>query len=385
MNAVDLELHAQELLPETEKLRREVRLFLRQQEDAGVFQPECDAWLREFSPDFSRELGRRGWIGMTWPTIYGGAGRTAVDRFVVTEELIAAGAPVAAHWTSDRQTGSALLRYGSEPQRRKFLPAMARGECYFAVGMSEPDSGSDLASIKTRAVLENGRWTLNGHKIWTSHADKQHFIVLLCRTSVDDGDRHVGLTQFIVDLRAPGISVRPIRLMSGEAHFNEVFIEDVLVDDEMRLGEVDGAWAQVTGELAHERSGPERFLSTFPLFRCLIDAAHESSDTAVEIAAGRLWAEAWVLREFSLRIAGELSANRVPATQGALMKDLGTAFERTVIDTTRAVLQTRPSRQSTDKINYHLATALLNSPAFTIRGGSTEILRGLICRSLGVR
>lgn len=246
-------------------LRAEVREFLHEELAVGSFSPACDSWFSQYSPEFSRKLGECGWLGMTWPERYGGRERSAIERFVVTEELLAAGAPVTAHWIADRQSGPSILRYGTEEQKQKFLPDIARGECFFSIGMSEPESGSDLASVKTYAEPTDEGWRITGNKIWTGGAHRAHYFIILCRTSPESEDRHAGLSQFIVDLSSQGLTVEPIRLLTGEHVFNEVVLEGVEVPESMLLGRLGDGWKQVTSELAYERSGPERFLSTFPL------------------------------------------------------------------------------------------------------------------------
>ncbi len=213
---VDLALPSVALAPETETLRAEVRGFLASERDAGRLVPHCDVWLSGWDEDFSRELGRRGWLGMTLPVDYGGRGRGALERYVVTEELLAAGAPVAAHWIADRQIGPSLLRFGTEYQKQHYLPRIAAGECYFGIGMSEPDSGSDLASVRTKATRADGGWRLSGTKVWTSGAHHAHAFFALARSApAEDRNRHVGLSQFIVELDSPGVDVRPIHLLTG--------------------------------------------------------------------------------------------------------------------------------------------------------------------------
>ena len=360
-------------------LRGDVRAFLAEQ----VFVPRCDAWGSAWgwSPPFSRALAARGWIGMTWPRRYGGAGRSALDRYVVTEELLAAGAPVSAHWVADRQTGPALLRFGTEEQRERFLPAMARAEWAFAIGMSEAGSGSDLASVATRAERVDGGWRVEGTKKWTGGAHVADFFVVLCRTSPPGEDRHAGLTQLIVDLRSPGISTRPIRLMHGVHQWNEVRLDGVFVPDGMILGEVGAGWGQVVAELANERSGPERVLSTFPLLAAFAAAAEAEDDPRVLTALGALVARLAALRRLSLGVACALDEGRSPEVQAALVKDLGTAFERDVVEAARAA---RPflRRGSDARLDELLAQAQLSTPGFTLRGGTTEILRSIVARQL---
>jgi alkylation response protein AidB-like acyl-CoA dehydrogenase len=375
-----LDLPAVSLPASALRLRTEVRAFLSASRRQGDFEPRCDAWLREFSPDFSRALGERGWLGMTWPARYGGHDRTALDRFVVVEELLAAGAPVAAHWVADRQSGPSILRFGNEEQRRELLPRMARGEIFFAIGMSEPDTGSDLKSVRTKAVRQGEDWVVHGTKVWTSHAHRCHYMILLCRTSPAGADPREGLTQFLVDLSLPGITMRPIISAAGEHHFNEVVFDDARIPGRMLLGEEGNGWAQVTAELTHERSGPERFLSTFPVLLALLEEAPADGSWDSEI--GRLVADLLALRHMSLGIAGLLEAGHAPGVQAALVKDLGTAFESDVIDIARSLQPRRPSLDTDNVFDRHLAEALLHSPGATLRGGTTEILRGLIAKGL---
>jgi len=289
-------------------LRAEVREFLRTQS----FTPSVDTWLSSWDEEFTTALAARGWIGMTVPKSYGGHGRSFQERFVVTEELLAAGAPVAAHWIADRQIVPSLLKYGTEHQKETFLPRIARGECFFGIGMSEPDSGSDLASVRTRATSVDGGWALTGTKVWTSGAHLAHAFIGLARTEpADPAHRHAGLSQFIVDLRGPGVEIRPIISMNGAHHFNEVILDEAFVPDDMVFGEIGNGWAQVTSELAFERSGPERFLSTFPLL-----AACAQRDAGAEF--GQLVARVAGLHQMSSSAAGTSAGScrsNAPATE----------------------------------------------------------------------
>ena len=373
-------------LPEAAvRLRGEVREFLAQETAAGTFAPHCDSWLSGFSPEFSRKLGERGWVGMTWPRQYGGQERSGLERFVVTEELLAAGAPVAAHWIADRQTGPLLLRYGTEAQRQRFLPGIARGEIYFAIGMSEPDSGSDLASIRTTAHRVDGGWRLSGQKVWTSHAHLSHYMITLCRNSPATEDRHAGLSQLLVPIASPGVAVRPIPILTGAHHFNEVIFDDVEIPDDLVVGEIGNGWRQVMSELAYERSGPERFLSTFPLFVELVRVLGESPEASVAGSLGRLVARLWTLHQMSLAVAGLLDAGQAPEVEAALVKDLGTRFERESAEAVRLLVSAEPTLGSSDHFEKLLAQAILHAPGFTLRGGTTEILRGIVARGLGLR
>jgi alkylation response protein AidB-like acyl-CoA dehydrogenase len=362
--------------PEQARLRAEVRAYLAREraDDPGAFAG------RGYDAEFSKRLGARGWLGMVIPARYGGAGRTPLDQFVVAEELLAAGAPIGAHHAAERQTAPMLLRYGSAELRERFLPAIAAGTAGFALGMSEPDSGSDLASVRTRAVPVAGGWRLTGTKVWTSWADRVGHAVVLCRTATG-GRKHDGLSQLIVDLRAPGVQVRPIRTLDGRAHFSEVVFDEVQVPEGMLLGDDGRGWAQIGAELAYERGGPDRWLSTFAVYRALVRAA-PSLDPPGEVAdaVGRCAAWYRVLHELSLGIAHAVTAGREPAVEAAAVKDLGTAFEQRVVELAREFLA--GDRPAPPELVAAVYDHLLVAPGFTIRGGSTEILRTIVAREL---
>ena len=381
------------------ELRSQVRGFLSTERTAGRFVPACDAWLSGWDESFSRRLADHGWVGMTIPREYGGQGRSALERYVVVEELLAAGAPVAAHWVSDRQVGPNLLRYGSEPLKQRYLPAIAQGTCYFAIGLSEPDAGSDLAAVRTTGTRADGGWTVSGTKIWTSGAHRAHALIALLRTGPPDGrQRHVGLSQLLIELDQPGVTIRPIISMTGEHHFNEVVFDAVFVPDEQVVGTIGDGWAQVTSELAYERSGPERLLSTFVLLDTLVGelAARSgdsgsgdlgSGDLGSAGAVGRVVARLWACRQMSLAVAGALAAGEAPEIAAALVKDVGTRLESEIIEVARmltATLRVEPDPEGSGMAGL-LAQAILHAPGFTLRGGTNEILRGIVARGLALR
>lgn len=366
-------------------LRGEVRQFITEQRAAGAFVPSIDCWQIGWDEQFSRSIAQRGWIGMTVPTRYGGHGRSFQERFVVSEELLAAGAPLAAHWIADRQIAPALLKFGSPHLQELLLPGIVAGECYFGIGMSEPDSGSDLASVRTRANRVADGWRLNGTKVWTSGAQHCHYLVVLARTAPwDPAARHAGLSQFIVDLTAPGVTVRPIRSMDGLLHFNEVVLDDVQLAASMLLGEVGQGWRQVTSELSFERSGPERWLSTFALYRELLDRDREKA--ADQMIPGRLFARLAGLHQMSSSVAHALDARQDAEVAATVVKLLGTALEGDIVefaDLTSDALAGADDRA--DRFQEYLTAGLLRRPGFTLRGGTNEILRGVIARALGMR
>jgi acyl-CoA dehydrogenase len=368
-----------------ETLRQDVRAFLREEIASGAITPKIDQWLSGWDPAFSRRLAARGWVGMALPEQYGGSSAGPLARFVVIEELLAAGAPVAAHWIADRQSGPSILKFGSEEQKTTYLPRIAKGECYFGIGMSEPDTGSDLASVRTRGTKVDGGWVLNGTKVWTSGAHQADALIALVRTEPLSDSRHAGLTQMIVDLPNPGIQIRPIYLMTGEHDFNEVVFENAFIPDSRVLGAPGSGWAQVTSELAMERSGPERILSTFPLLVFALRALEAAGQGVDEVRFGSMLARLWSLRQLSVAVAGQLDAGEDPAIAAALVKNLGTQFESLLIDSVRVLVDVEPDLGSEDELARTLAYAVLHSPGFTLRGGTNQILQGIVAKALGGR
>jgi alkylation response protein AidB-like acyl-CoA dehydrogenase len=364
-------------------LRAEVRDFLASTIPTRTPLQRAESW-NGFDAGFSRSMGQRGWIGMTWPKQYGGHERSTLERYVVLEEMLAAGAPVAAHWIADRQSGPALIRYGTEEQRREILPRIAAGECFFCIGMSEPDSGSDLAATRTRATKVQGGWVVNGTKLWTTNGHLAHYMILFCRTG-DSEERHGNTSQFLVDLSLPGITIRPISALTGEHHFNEVVFQDAFLPEGALLGRVGSGWEQVMGELAYERSGPERFLSSFALLVELVRVLGRDPSERAAIAIGRLIARIATLRRMSRSVAAMLAEGIDPSLQAAIVKDLGAMVEQEIPEIARLLVS--PETAPADAGDYVavLAYLTMHAPSFSLRGGTREILRGIIARGLGLR
>lgn len=384
--SVTLHLELPEISETAEALRRDVRAFVAEERGSGRLPPPERIGLG-FSVEMTKRIAAKGWIGLTWPEVYGGQARSAVERYVVTEELLAAAVPVAAHWVADRQSGPVLLKFGTEEQRRFYLPRIAAGDCYFCIGMSEPDSGSDLASLKARADKVPGGWRINGRKIWTTNAHRVHYMIALARTSDAEGSRHAGFSQLIVDLTLPGVSISPIISMAGEHDFNEVLMEDVFVSDEALIGQEGNGWNQVSAELAYERSGPERWLSSFRLISELVDVLGPSARPSTSEELGRLLSHLLSLRQLSMSVASMIQQGKSPNVEAAIVKDLGTKFEQEAVRVVRNIVSAEDlvSGGRAARLKTLLAHAQLMSPAFTIRGGTNEILRGIIARGIGLR
>ncbi|WP_326540586.1 acyl-CoA dehydrogenase family protein [Pseudorhodoferax sp.] len=385
MHHTPLRLEPGRLDARAEARRAQVRRFLDEARAAGQFEPSCDCWVKGFSRAFSRSAGAAGLLGITWPRAFGGQEGSPLERFVVIEELLAAGAPVGAHWIAERQMGPSILRFGNDRQKAEILPRIARGELVMAAGYSEPDVGSDLASVKTRAERVEGGWRLTGTKVWTTQGHHADYMFVLCRTAREE-DRHAGLSILIVQLPAEGVRIRPILLLTGEHHFNEVSMDGVFVPDAMVLGQVNDGWNIISSELVHERSGPERFMSTFPLLVELVRQAQATpQDARALVAVGELVARLRALRNMSISIATALEQGQVPQVEAALVKDLGTRFEGDVAETARLLFPALPSLHSADLYARYLAQSVMHAPAFTLRGGANEVLRGIVARGLGMR
>jgi alkylation response protein AidB-like acyl-CoA dehydrogenase len=374
-----------ELTPAELSLQAEVRAFLAAELGGEAGRRPGLGMNGAASREFSRKLGARGWLGMALPKRYGGAERSAVDRFVVTEELLRYGAPVGHHWLADRQTGAVINRFGTDEQKARFLPGIASGEFGFSVGLSEPGAGSDLAAIRTRAVRGGDGWVISGQKVWTTGAHRNDYIVVLCRTS-DEPDRRDGLTQFIVDLAAPGLAVHPIAMLDGSADFNEVVFDNVAVGPDAVLGDLGHGWSQTTAELALERGGPDRFMSVYPVVEAFLREAGSAEPACLGEQArrflGRATAAFWVLRNMALSIARAVDRGESSVHQAALLKEMATRFEQDVITALLEVIDIQPACDSPSIFEQILCEAILTRPVFTIRGGTSEILRSVAAKAI---
>ena len=333
-------------------------------------------------PAFSKLLGDAGLIGMTWSREYGGHERSSLERYVVLEELLASGAPVGAHWIADRQTGGMLLNYGQEEEKRRWVPGMARGEVFACIGLSEPNSGSDLASVKTTAQKKGDRWVIYGQKVWTTGAHFSHVMIALVRTT-PGSQRNEGLSQFVIPMDAPGVTIRPIIDLTGGHDFNEVFFDSVELEEHALVGTEGNGWRQVTAELSLERSGPERYLSSTALFLELLRHVGPTTDSNVRQLVGKLAAEMWTLRMMSATVAAKLASGEDPALEATIVKDLGNSFEQAMPALVQAAVDLDLAGEA--PLARVLGHLLQVSPSFSLRGGTREILKGIIARGLGLR
>jgi alkylation response protein AidB-like acyl-CoA dehydrogenase len=375
---------------EQEKLRQEVRGFLEEEVKNGSFEVHCDAWMGGYSSEFSRKIGKRGWIGLCWPKDCYGQGRSYIDRMVLTEEIVRYGAPAAAHWFADRQMGPSIIRHGNDEQKEYFLPRIARGELVFGIGMSEPEAGCDLASLRTRATEDGDSYILNGQKVWTSGAHYIDYLYLVARTD-PDVPKHKGISEFIVDMHLPGIDVRPLIDMTGGHHYNEVFLDNVRVPKSSLVGGINRGWYQIAEQLDYERSGVERLMTNYPLYQDLIAYAKQTNngdkplaeEPTVRNKLADLTIRYEVGRLLTYRVAWVLDQGRLPTTEAAMAKAFCTAFEQNLAHMATQLTglygQLRQDSKVTPRpFRESPAESYIFSPGYTIQGGTSEILKNII-------
>jgi acyl-CoA dehydrogenase len=376
-----IDFDAVELPDHLRATREGVREFLQRE-----YLPNKSEMGSAFSPEFSRLCGEAGSIGMTWSKQYGGGEKSFLERYIVCEEMLAAGAPVWGHWVADRQSGPMLLGYASEEIKNDLIPKIIAGELFFCIGLSEPDSGSDLFAAKAAAKKTSEGWALNGTKLWTSGARQADYMIALMRTekATEDNRRH-GLTQFLVPMNTPGITVRPVKNMAGDSEFNEVHFDNVIIPSDHALGEINGAWKQASKELAYERSGSERFLETFAVFQALADYVHQNPKIHLQEALGTLVADLYSFRQMSLSVAMMLEQGKAPMVESALVKDLGTIWQQALPERVRSIVGGESDFADQPELRSVIDRMLKIAPKLTIQGGTTEVLRGIIARGLGLR
>ena len=378
------------LSPAEAELREATREFLATDPALAARPFPEDGWITGFDPAFSARLAARGFVGMTWPKALGGGERSYVERLVVTEELLRAGAPVAAHWFGDRQIGPALLAHGNAAQQQSLIPAIARAELCFCIGMSEPGAGSDLSGLQTRALRDGDSYVISGQKTWTSFADRADYCYLVARTD-PDARPHRGISELLVPMDTPGISVRPIVDMVGDSHFGEVFFDDVRIPCGLRIGTENRGWYQIMEQLDYERSGIERLISNYPLWHDLLRAAKASGkarDPRLRQRIAAIESGYHAGRLMVYRVARELSEGRVPNRETAAAKIFCTSLEQQVAELAGEILgpavQLRPE-SARAPLAGRAARALLYAHAYTIQGGTNNILKNIIAtRGLGL-
>ena len=344
---------------------------------------------------YEQALKERGWLTMAWPKEYGGLGAPHFDQLIFAEESAAVGAPLGGQ--SVQMVGPLLMIHGTDEQKLEHLPKISSGEVMWCQGFSEPGSGSDLASLRTRAVRDGDEYVINGQKIWTSNARHADFIHVLTRTD-PDAPKHRGITYFMLDMRTPGISVRPLVQMHGAANFNETFFEDVRVPAGNMIGEENRGWYAATTTLDFERSGVSRFANAKRVLDKLIDHAKEpdSRSPGVRIADQPMaraaladqYIETEIARYLSYRVAWMQSQSLVPNYEASMSKVYGSEFQqrtaRMGINVLGLAGTLKPASPHA-KLEGAFCQMYMSSVARTIGAGTSEIQRNIIAtRGLGL-
>ncbi len=381
--------------PEQEAFRKEVSDFLEEEIRNGTFQPMCDGWIQGYSPDLTGKMAARGWIGLSWPREYGGQGRSETDRLILTEELLRYGAPAACHWFADRQIGRSIIAHGTEEQKQELLPLVLKGEAYIGLGMSEPEAGSDLASLQTRAVEDGDDYIIDGQKMWTSCARFMTHVYLVARTD-PDAPKHRGISEFIIDAGLPGISIRPTIDITGSEAWGEVFYDGVRVSKKHLIGEKNRGFYQILNQLDYERAGLERLMGNYPLFKSIIEFTRETERNGVPLCKdplirdklARLQVEFEVGRLLTYRVVLVMEQGRAPNVEAAMAKAYCTTFEQRLASVATEILGLYGQLVAESKWAPILGMAphsYLGSKGYSLQAGTTEVLKNIVAtRGLGL-
>ncbi len=381
--------------PEQEAFRKEVSDFLEEEIRNGTFQPMCDGWIQGYSPGFTRKMAARGWIGLSWPRECGGQGRSETDRLILTEELLRYGAPAACHWFADRQIGRSLIAHGTEEQKQELLPLILKGEAYIGLGMSEPEAGSDLASLQTRAVEDGDDYIIDGQKMWTSCARFMTHVYLVARTD-PDAPKHRGISEFVIDASLPGISIRPTIDITGSEAWGEVFYDGVRVSKRHLIGEKNRGFYQILNQLDYERAGLERLMGNYPLFEAIIEFTRETEyngvplckDPLIRDKLARLQVEFEMGRLLTYRVVLVMEQGRAPNVEAAMAKAYCTTFEQRLASVATEILGLYGQLVAESKWAPILGMAphsYLGSKGYSLQAGTTEVLKNIVAtRGLGL-
>jgi alkylation response protein AidB-like acyl-CoA dehydrogenase len=377
--------------PAQQAFREEVRDFLRTELPAG--RPAAgDAESYDYGRQFSKKLAARGWIGLAWPKALGGKELGTIEQTIFNEEMITGDAPTGYHFVAERQMGPSIFRQGTEEQKQYFIPRILSADVSFAIGMSEPGAGSDLANVQTRAVIDGDDYVVNGQKIWTSNAHRADWLWLVCRTD-PAAPKHRGISVLLLDMKSPGITVRPLINLANRHGFNEVFFDNVRVPRKNLVGEENRGWYITAENLDFERSGIDRLASTGRLYRDILDYVRGRTDVTgeqarvarIELAEREI--EYQIGRIIAYRVSWLTSQGRIPNYEASMSKVYGAEWSQRIARTGMkvanafAMTATPEERRLREKIEL----AYLITSADTIRGGTSEIQRNIIAtRGLGL-
>ena len=375
---------------EQEQFRKDVVGFLEKEMEKGIFSTKSNYFIESSSPEFSKRLAENGWLGLTWPKEYGGAERSYVDRTILMEELMRYQAPLMFHFFGERQMGPGLMHFGNEEQRQEFLPKIINAEISFCLGMSEPGAGSDVAAVKTTAREEGDYYVVNGQKTWTTHAHNADYVWTLAMTD-PEGSKHKNLSEFIIDIKTPGVTVRPLLNMIGVHSFNEVYFDDVKVHKKYLVGKKNRGFQQMLAQVDYERAGIERLMQNYPLLVGLKEYIKDTplaSDSLVRDKLAQLEIEFQVGRLLIYKVAWVIDSGKIPNYEAAISKSFCTVYEQKLGNVATEMLgqfgHVMPGFANTP-LDGDAAESYLWSPSYTIQGGTLEILKSVIAgRGLGL-
>jgi alkylation response protein AidB-like acyl-CoA dehydrogenase len=370
------------LTPEEEAFRDEVRAWLKENHPGD--EPDGEEAKFEFRRAWQRKMHDAGWAGISWPKEYGGRGATLVEQAIFSEEMARSKAPSPANVLGLVMGGPVVIAHGSEEQKERFLEPILSAAEIWCQGFSEPESGSDLASLKTKAVRDNGGWRVSGQKVWTTYAHEAKWCMLLARTDTD-APKHKGLTYFICDMEQDGVEVRPLRQITGEAEFNEIFFEGAHVDDENLVGGEGNGWMVAITTLMHERAGlgAASAISVRRDLDELIGVINErglGDDPVIRQRIAELKIGVEALRLGSLRALTQQMKVGVPGPEGSIAKWEWATLNQKLTELAADVLGPEALRPGAE-----WSYRLLRSRANSIEGGTTDVMKNIVAeRVLGL-
>jgi alkylation response protein AidB-like acyl-CoA dehydrogenase len=383
--------------PEDEAFRAELRAFLDNELPAWwktVFVD--DARAMPFTRELCQKLAARGWLTLSWPKEHGGADGSVWQQAVVREEMWAAGEPRGPQYMNLNYIGPLIMRFGTPEQQARHLPRMAAGDVIWCQGFSEPEAGSDLASLKTRAARDGDHYVVNGQKIWNSYADAPADHCLLLARTDPEAKKQLGISMFLVDMRTPGITVRPIPSMAGKSEFSEIFFDDAVIPVTDRLGDENNGWTLVGEGLAFERIGIARYARANRVLEHLVAYARETivdgrplaEDPAVRARLAMLAVRIEAAKLLNYGAISIQAAGEVPAIEASIARIHNTQVEQLAGQVGLELLGPQGLLLDDDpfaRLDGEMQRQWLESIPVTVAAGSTEVQKNIIAqRGLGL-
>ena len=347
--------------------------------------PDDDGANAALQKAWERKLYAAGYQGMHWPKDYGGQGQTLVEHLIVNEELGSVSAPEGINTMGKELVGPIILKMGTEEQKRHYIPRILNVDDIWCQGFSEPDAGSDLAGLRTRAVLDGEHWVISGQKVWTSFAHQADMCILLARTD-PDVPKHKGLTLFLVDMRLPGVDIRPLRQITGRTEFNEVFFDSVRIPRDMHVGAVNDGWNVAVGVLGFERATARlyrqsRFLAEFlQLVASLAKRPEKSGSSYFRQKIGVLFSELRMLRLLNLKTASRVVNNKGIGSEASIIKLFWSELHQRIAEFATDVFAEDFVLDAAEAERFRFL--YLHSRAETILAGTSEIQRNIIAERM---